>query len=162
MKVGLGTDIAGGYSIDIMSAMRQAVMISRMREGARIMGDFVNHDAANSPLSIDWKEALYLATRGGAIALGLQKESGAFCVGAPFDAQLSTIQLLDCVYFFVDVSTTVKVFDPEIANGVGPLDFFDEISSIELTTDVVEKWWCIGDERNRQAIWIQGRKVIVT
>jgi len=54
-----------------MNAMRQAVAVSRMRD---------------TNLSIDWKEALYLATRGGALALGLQ---GMFCVGAPFDAQES-------------------------------------------------------------------------
>ena len=33
VKVGLGTDVAGGYSLDIMDAMRQAVAVSRMREG---------------------------------------------------------------------------------------------------------------------------------
>lgn len=91
VKVGLGTDIAGGYSIDIMSAMRQAVMVSRMREGARIMGDLVVKNDAETQLSVDWKEALYLATKGGAIALGLSKGSGTFDVGAPFDAQLSKI-----------------------------------------------------------------------
>ena len=93
VPVGLGTDIAGGYSIDIMNAMRQAVIVSRMREGTRVMA---HHDADASkekdtekPLSIDWKEALYLATTGGAIALGLPKGIGTFTVGVPFDAQCS-------------------------------------------------------------------------
>ena len=93
VPVGLGTDIAGGYSIDIMNAMRQAVIVSRMREGTRVMA---HHDADASKekemeklLSIDWKEALYLATTGGAIALGLQKGIGTFAVGVPFDAQCS-------------------------------------------------------------------------
>ena len=43
----------------------------------------------NSPiqnLAINWKESLYLATRGGSRALGSE---GAFIVGAPFDAQES-------------------------------------------------------------------------
>ena len=94
MPVGLGTDIAGGYSIDIMSAMRQAVIVSRMREGTRVMA--IAHSPASSikkseerPLSIDWKEALYLATTGGAAALGLPKGVGTFAVGVPFDAQSS-------------------------------------------------------------------------
>ena len=82
VKVGLGTDVAGGYSLDIMNAMRQAVVVSRMREGERQMGESAN----TADISIDWKEALYLATRGGSQALGL---SGMFAVGAPFDAQES-------------------------------------------------------------------------
>ena len=82
--MGLGTDVAGGYSLDIMNAMRQAVVVSRMREGERQMGASASANAAD--ISIDWKEALYLATRGGSQALGL---SGMFAVGAPFDAQES-------------------------------------------------------------------------
>ena len=35
IKVGLGTDVAGGYSLDIMNAMRHSVAVSRMREGSR-------------------------------------------------------------------------------------------------------------------------------
>ena len=85
MKVGLGTDVAGGYSLDMMNAMRHAVAVSRIREGSRkMMMDGTT--TVDSKLSIDWKEALFLATRGGAMALGLQ---GLFGVGFPFDAQES-------------------------------------------------------------------------
>lgn len=88
VKVGLGTDVAGGYSFDIMNAMRQAVIVSRTREGARI--------EESSPESapptgrshmVHWTDALFLATRGGAAALGLG--TGAFIPGTPFDAQRS-------------------------------------------------------------------------
>lgn len=89
MKVGLGTDVAGGYSLDIMNAMRQAVIASRMREGSRVM-EMAAGVATDSRLYIDWKEALFLATRGGAMALGLQ---GMFRVGLPFDAQESVFIL---------------------------------------------------------------------
>jgi len=85
VKIGLGTDVAGGYSVDIMNSMRQAVAVSRMREGDRVMkAEPEREDEKN--LSIDWKEAVFLATRGGAMALGL---SGQFEVGAHFDAQES-------------------------------------------------------------------------
>jgi guanine deaminase len=83
VSVGLGTDIAGGYSIDIMNSMRQAVAVSRIREGTRKISD----DNKGKSLAVDWKDVLYLATRGGAIALGLS--SGMFQTGAPFDAQYS-------------------------------------------------------------------------
>lgn len=90
VKVGLGSDIAGGYSIDIMDAMRHAVLISRMREGSRIVSrdqtSSMDSDSKES-LAIDWRESLYLATRGGAIAAGLP--IGVFAVGSAFDAQQS-------------------------------------------------------------------------
>ena len=91
VKVGLGTDIAGGYDIGIMSSMRHAVTTSRVREGARVMRRPTEgeHEASVTSLSIDWTESLYLATVGGAQALGLGEGAGRFVVGAPFDAQYS-------------------------------------------------------------------------
>lgn len=90
VKVGLGTDIAGGYSVDIMNSMRHAVSVSRIRQG-------IYHEAdtgtSTSRRAIDWKEALYLGTRGGAVALGLEN-AGRFAVGCSFDAQQSKSALL--------------------------------------------------------------------
>ena len=85
--VGLGTDVAGGYSIDILSSMRHAVATSRIREGARVLGPKSEVGEVKS-LAVEWKESLFLATRGGALALGLEN-SGEFKVGASFDAQHS-------------------------------------------------------------------------
>ncbi|KAF9267303.1 Metallo-dependent hydrolase [Marasmius fiardii PR-910] len=141
VTVGLGTDIAGGYSIDIMSAMRQAVVVSRMREGVRTMGNI----SSPENLAIDWKEALYLATCGGAKALGLPKGAGTFQVGAPFDAQY------------------IELLKTEPCRGVGSFDIFDlELGGRETdvpSEDMVEKWWCLGDSRNRLAMWVQGVKL---
>lgn len=84
--------MAGGYSLDIMDGMRHAVTVSRMREGERIMAqaEVKLSDAKTSDsLAVNWKETLFLATRGGALALDLHPGSGIFEVGAPFDAQCS-------------------------------------------------------------------------
>ena len=83
MSVGLGSDISGGYSLSIQSAMRQAVITARSREGQRRELKVFPEDMN---LRIDWIESLYLATRGGKKALGM---GGAFEVGMEFDAQLS-------------------------------------------------------------------------
>ncbi|KAG8702844.1 hypothetical protein FRC09_004506 [Ceratobasidium sp. 395] len=131
VKVGLGTDVAGGYQVDIMNAMRQAVITSRMRNGFQT--ELVPGDA---PFSIDWKESLYMATRGGAIALGLK--SGIIQPGAPFD-----VQRID--------------FFNGAGEGLGDMDFFDV--PMMLTEPIVEKWWCLGNSANRLNMWIQGRKV---
>jgi guanine deaminase len=100
VRVGLGTDVAGGYSIDIMGAMRWAVGVARLSEGARLerserqasgssgSGDQeANAVIDTRGMTVDWKEALYLGTRGGAVALDL--DSGVFKRGSPFDAQQS-------------------------------------------------------------------------
>jgi len=137
--VGLGTDIAGGYSVDIMSAMRQAVIVSRMRQNDRVVAQSSAMDDGKESLAINWKEALYLATRGGATALRLPEGTGIFAVGAPFDAQ------------------QINVYDTTRGTGIGPLDFFHVPTEIE--EDMIEKWWCVGDTRNRSAVWVQGTKL---
>ncbi|KAH9049915.1 Metallo-dependent hydrolase [Lactarius hengduanensis] len=149
VRVGLGTDIAGGYSVDIMGAMRWTVGMSRISEGARLeqsgcqataSGDQVaKAEFDSSDISVNWKEALYLETRGGALALGLG--GGVFKIGPPFDAQQSR----HC---------------PSLMHWIGPLDFLDSnLQSFELSLEMVEKWWCVGDTRNRTGMWIQGRQV---
>ncbi|EUC62146.1 atrazine chlorohydrolase/guanine deaminase, putative [Rhizoctonia solani AG-3 Rhs1AP] len=131
LKVGLGTDVAGGYQVDIMNAMRQAVIIARMRNGTQT--ELVPGDA---PFSVDWKETLYLATRGGAIALGMN--TGVLQPGAPWD-----VQRID--------------FFNNAGEGLGDMDFFD--TPAMLTEAMVEKWWCLGNSANRLNMWIQGRKI---
>ncbi|KAF9005443.1 hypothetical protein BDQ17DRAFT_1353098 [Cyathus striatus] len=134
--------------LDIMDAMRQAVAVSRMREGRNIMsqpGSPGDPHASEENLAIDWKESLYLATRGGSIALGLKEGSGMFTIGAPFDAQ------------------HIHIYDTSVCAGVCGLDFFDVSLSqdgrLRLKPDMIEKWWCTGDVRNRLGTWVQGIQV---
>jgi len=77
IKVGLGTDMSGGYSPSILEAVRQATLVSRMV--ALVDGD-------ETKLSLT--EALYLATSGGADVVGLGDKIGAFRVGMEWDAIL--------------------------------------------------------------------------
>ncbi|KAG8981429.1 hypothetical protein FRB90_007254 [Tulasnella sp. 427] len=141
VTVGLGSDVAGGYLIDIMSAMRSAVSTSRMRDGSLREAELEHGDESCLPhtdVSINWIEALFLATRGGAEALGLP--IGCLKPGTPFDVQ--RIDMID-----------------ENSNGVGALDFFDATEGFKVDEESVEKWWCLGDNRNRKSVWIQGRQV---
>ncbi|KAL1728585.1 hypothetical protein EV714DRAFT_214809 [Schizophyllum commune] len=144
VKVGLGSDVAGGYALDLMHAMRHAVAVSRMREGERIIQQQDKQAESQDPnLAINWKEALYLATRGGAIALDLPQGAGSFVVGAPFDCQ------------------RIRLYDGDSGIGLGALDFFDlELDAVApriLAEEMIEKWWCQGDARNRVGMYVQGR-----
>ena len=53
--------------------------------------------------------------------------------------------------------------------GIGGLDYFDLEAENKVPStpplppppsfEEIEKWWCIGDVRNRLGMWIQGRRV---
>lgn len=165
VKVGLGTDVAGGYSLDIMNSMRQAVAVSRMREGDRNMKP-ESSGLGTRNLSIDWKEALFLATRGGSLALGLQ---GMFGIGFPFDAQESEYHVLSS-FDVLTIFMPVNIYDSTTGVGVGSLDYFDlegdadsgisqPYAELSINSEAIEKWWCIGDVRNRGTMWVQGKEV---
>jgi guanine deaminase len=71
LHVGLGTDISGGPSASMLENCRGAVLISRALEtgvdpnlGARVRSVF-------GPAQIDFRDAFYIATTGGGVALDL-------------------------------------------------------------------------------------------
>ena len=83
-----------------------------------------------APLSA--AEAFYLATAGGADALGMREETGTFTAGLWFDALL---------------------VDPLVPGS--PFDVFEA----DATEDVVSKFFFLGDDRNIVRIWVGGADV---
>lgn len=75
VKVGLGTDVSGGYSSSMIEVMRQAVIAST--------AIFFN-DSSYDPLS--FKEVFFLATRGNAELLAMSDDIGSIEQGKYFDA----------------------------------------------------------------------------
>ncbi len=73
MKVGLGSDIAGGTSLSIFKAMAMAVQCSKLR--------WRLHDQSVGPLTME--EVFYMATKGGGEFFG---KVGSFEKGYEFDA----------------------------------------------------------------------------
>ncbi|KAF8927519.1 hypothetical protein BGZ52_004402 [Haplosporangium bisporale] len=117
IKVGLGTDVAGGYSPSILEALRS----SRTASVAR-----------NMETSLIVAELFYLATVGGARVMELDDKIGNFEVGKEFDAILVNTQ----------VENT-------------PMDVFDH-DSVETQ---FEKYLFVGDDRNNEKIYVQGKEV---
>ena len=54
---------------------------------------------------------------------------------------------------------TVRLSDASTKIGIGPMDFFEYPDKPQLTLEIVEKWWCLGDVRNRFAMWVQGKQL---
>lgn len=159
--------------------MRQAVIISRMREGDRCeslgcsFGTVKKEEEGGGRnLRVDWKEAVWAATRGGKAGMGL---GGALEVGMEFDVQLSKF-----IHYFFSVFTfqttkqgadewwfcsSVELASEENPTGTGPLDLFDladsqvDTDTDEWWFDALERWWSNGDERNRKGMWVQGAKI---
>lgn len=82
-KVGLGTDVGGGYSPCVLDSMRQAAIASKV--AAMTIGN-------NKQKPLNLAELLYLGTLGGARALNIQETVGNFQVSKEFDALLVSIE----------------------------------------------------------------------
>jgi hypothetical protein len=85
LQVGLGTDVAGGYDSSMLGAQRAAVVASLALHAQRIAAApdpaqlALRYQAEGDADVLSWKDALWLATVGGAQALGLVRavQSGA-------------------------------------------------------------------------------------
>lgn len=120
VAVGLGTDIAGGYSPSMLRAIQTCVLTTLALDATSRL--------KSASKRFDYKDAFWLATMGGAEALGLQNDIGSFAVGKSFDAIL------------VDVSAGDN------------LDF-SERDSFE---DVFQKLIHNGDDRNFSKVFVKG------
>ncbi|OBZ89291.1 Guanine deaminase [Choanephora cucurbitarum] len=81
IKVGLGTDVAGGFSPSMLDAVRSSFFASKT---VKIQQRDFHNNLDYQPLAPP--ELLYLATMGGAEVLGLQDQIGNFKTGKAFDA----------------------------------------------------------------------------
>jgi len=121
VKVGLGTDVSGGYSASILEAMRHAILTSKC-----IKMQDPSYEA------LTYKDVFYLATLGGAEALGMEDCIGNFQVGKSFDA------------LHIDLASTGS-----------PMHLFPG----EGLNDMVQKFIMLGDDRNICQVFVDGRKV---
>ena len=100
LHVGLGTDISGGPSGSLFDNMRSAIFVARLLESGVDPSLGPAERSRQKGVWIDFRDAFYLATTGGAVALDLPV--GQFSPGYQFDAividtsaQRGTIRLWD-------------------------------------------------------------------
>ncbi|XP_046792673.1 guanine deaminase isoform X1 [Gallus gallus] len=94
VKVGLGTDVAGGYSASMLDAIRKTVVASNALKINKV-----------SEAGLTLKEAFRLATLGGSQALGLDDVIGNFEVGKEFDALLINTKASDSPFDLFSADT---------------------------------------------------------
>ncbi|XP_003383532.1 PREDICTED: guanine deaminase-like [Amphimedon queenslandica] len=131
LKIGLGTDVSGGFSSSMLDAIRHALQASRA-----LHIKFEKEGKEYEQLTLD--EALYMATIGGAKVLNLQDKIGNFEVGKEFDALL-----IDTAAHVSD-SKKLPVFD------VFPSDTFE---------DILSKFVYLGDDRNIIKVFVAGQEI---
>ena len=127
VKVGLGTDVAGGYDPSMFHSQRLAVVASIACDHQE------KEESQTTKNALDYRHAFYLATLGGAEALGLEHRIGTLAVGMEFDALV------------------LSANTPQ----VGPVQTFDRDSM----ADIFQKLCVLGDDRNVKHVFVQGRHV---
>lgn len=142
IDVGLGTDMSGGYSPSILEAARQATLTSRH------LAMQIDDQERREKCKLSVEESLYLATRGGAICLGLGDKIGGFEVGKQLDAQLIRLGT-------VGDDGLRAGEDSSAWTDAGNVDIF----GWETWEERIAKWLYNGDDRNTKKVWVKGRLV---
>ncbi|KAI8843975.1 hypothetical protein BJ741DRAFT_589699 [Chytriomyces cf. hyalinus JEL632] len=129
VKVGLGTDVSGGYTPSMLDAIRQAVIASKMVSIGQGSDAETGNEGEYDALS--YAEAFHLATMGSAECLSLGDTVGNFLEGKDFDALVLNLH----------------------AEG-SPVDVFEGDSTLEL----FQRFLFVGDDRNIEQVYVAGKR----
>jgi len=133
VPIALGTDVCGGASPSMLSAVREALKVSNLVSLGETRADGTTY----APLT--FYEAFHIATVSGARAMGVAHLTGHFRPGSLLDA---------------------LIIDPEAGSGPGsstmpPFDLYEG----DTPREAFERWLMLGDERNTAAVYVCGRCV---
>ncbi|WP_424309895.1 guanine deaminase [Carnobacterium sp.] len=131
VEIGLGTDLSGGFDPSVYSAIRQAVISSRMLEDGVDTSKSPIERSTTDKSRITVKEAFYFATAGGGESLSLP--IGRLVENYAFDAQ---------------------VIDTRTPNASMPI--FNDSEPLE---DIFQKLLYLTKRENITSVWVQGEKI---
>jgi guanine deaminase len=154
VTVGLGTDVAGGYSPSILEVARQASLVSRVVQYSAEYQALSGNKTSDGGEKLLVDEVLYLATRGGAAVVDMADDIGGFDKGMIWDAQLIELGagLKNSTTSPLDVATLTGRAE---TGRVGNVDLFGN----ETWQEQIQKWMWSGDDRNVKNVWVQGKLV---
>ncbi|KAL5284116.1 GDA family protein [Megaselia abdita] len=144
VTVGLGTDVSGGNCVSIKDVILRALDVSHHLEFIKkqeIKGTGKISTTQDDYVPLNYKQAIYLATLGGASALSVDNVVGNFEVGKEFDALLIDTSLFPMPNFVLS-EMIGQNFSPE-----------------EKVLELVQKFIFNGDDRNILKIFVAGKQV---
>jgi len=140
IKVGLGTDVSGGFNLSMLQAVRSASISSKIiafqSPSPSPHGKFASKQLPISAL-------LYLATLGGAEVCGLDQAVGSLVEGKSFDALI--------------VSVRNDAGNPSLWGA--DFDIGDGRSEEDKLKVYLERFLFTGDDRNIRRVYVQGKLV---
>jgi guanine deaminase len=131
LHVGLGTDISGGPSASLFDNMRSALFVARLLESGVDPDLEAAERSRHNGVWVDFRDAFYLATTGGGIALDLPV--GHFSAGYQFDA--------------IVIDTAARH---------GTIRLWDDLDQGE---NILQKIIYTASRSNIAKVWIGGREV---
>ncbi|KAG5637943.1 hypothetical protein H0H81_002537 [Sphagnurus paluster] len=141
IKVGLGTDVSGGFSPSILNCVQNTSIASKVL--AIKAGTHGTSPDQFASYQFSVATLLYLATMGGAQVCGIEKIVGSFVPGKSFDALL--------------VDTRNSAGNPGLWS---PDDCDDrKTNGNEALKGLLERFLFCGDDRNISRVYVQGRYV---
>lgn len=129
LRIGLGSDIAGGPSASLLDSCRMAIASSRLLEEG-VDAELSSEERRRERSRIDFRHAFHLATRGGGDVLDLP--IGGFAPGLQFDAVL------------IDADAPAAPIFVEEAD--------------ETSDDILQKLVMSATRANIAATWVAGRE----
>ncbi|KAJ2929575.1 hypothetical protein H1R20_g7518, partial [Candolleomyces eurysporus] len=150
VRVGLGTDVSGGFGTSIMGEVRNASMASKVLQFTKEASG--GGAAEESKQKFENKQLpiptlLYLATLGGASLCRLESHIGSFAPGKSFDALLISPAGKQIGMWGSGESLHSRSKDNE-----------KEVAKKELN-EWLERFLFVGDDRNIDRVYVQGRWV---
>ncbi|EKM82469.1 hypothetical protein AGABI1DRAFT_68112 [Agaricus bisporus var. burnettii JB137-S8] len=140
IKVGLGTDVSGGFAVSMLNAIQHASIASKIiAMNAVAPGNSAKQRFAGTQFSI--QTLFYLATLGGAEVCNLGHRIGSFSPGKSFDALWVSV---------LDAKGSTGVWGKE-ATSDGAIDV-----RTQKLEENLERFLFCGDDRNILRVYVQG------
>jgi len=142
IKVGLGTDVSGGFSPSILTAVQHASIASKVKGFKPTPHPPTSvHAVSFTDQQLTVATLLYLATLGGAQLCCLDHQVGSFAAGKSFDALI--------------VNVREDAGNPALWGGLGETGLAKNPQVI--LEGMLERLLFCGDDRNISRVYVQGR-----
>ncbi|KAH9952108.1 Metallo-dependent hydrolase [Amylocystis lapponica] len=152
VKVGLGTDVSGGFSPSVLTAVQHASMCSKVVALQAPADDGGGGGFAGRQLPV--ATLLHLATLGGAQVCCLAERTGSLVPGKAFDALVVNVR--------TDAGNPA-VWGVDLDEGLGASTGGGADSRVKTEKEqlegLLERFLFCGDDRNIRRVYVQGRLV---